>query len=80
MRDLMPDLNLIFQDSFGDDTLKVSRETTAQDVEGWDSLNHVVLMLAVERAFGVRFSSAEVDRMKTVGELHDLILRHQGDD
>lgn len=77
MPDLMPDLNRVFQDTFGDDMLQVTRGTTARDVDAWDSLNHVVLVLAVERAFGVRFSSAEVDNMKTVGDLHDLILRHQ---
>ena len=80
MPDLMQNLNIVFQDTFDDDTLKVSPETTAQEIEGWDSLNHVVLVLAVEQTFGVRFSSAEVDSMKTVGDLHDLILKHQEHD
>lgn len=77
MSDLMKELNEVFQIAFNDDTLQVNRETTAQDVEGWDSLNHVVLVLAVERTFGIRFSSSEVDNFKSVGDLHDLILLRQ---
>jgi acyl carrier protein len=74
MDDLMALLNEIFRDVFEDDELHVTRETTAQDVEGWDSLMHVTLIVNVEKAFGVRFSSAAVASLKNVGELADLVV------
>jgi acyl carrier protein len=67
--ELMP----VFQQVFDDDELVVTRETSAADVEGWDSLTHVTLMLSVEKRFGIRFKSAQVASLKTVGELADLI-------
>jgi acyl carrier protein len=73
MGDVMTRLNEIFRDVFDDDELRVNELTTAQDVEGWDSLMHVTLMINVEKAFGIRFRSAEVAALKNVGELADLI-------
>ncbi len=70
---LLPRLEEMFQEVFDDDDLAITRETTARDVEEWDSLMHVTLMLAVERGFGVRFSSSEVAMLESVGELVDLI-------
>jgi acyl carrier protein len=78
MSDVLSQLNGVFQDVFDDDELSVSPETTAQDVEGWDSLMHVTLMVNVERAFGIRFTSSEVAALKNVGELVDLIERRAG--
>jgi acyl carrier protein len=68
-------LNEVFQDVFEDDELRVSSETTAADVEGWDSLMHVTLVINVEKAFGVRFSSSEIAGLKNVGELLALVER-----
>lgn len=67
--ELMP----VFQQVFDDDELVVTRETSAADVEGWDSLTHVTLMLTVEKRFGIRFKSAQVASLETVGQLADLI-------
>ena len=67
-------LDQVFQDVFDDESLHVTDETTAADVDGWDSLEHIDLMASVERAFGVRFSMGEITRMKNVGEMADLIL------
>ena len=64
----------MFQDVFDDESLHVTDETTAADVDGWDSLEHIDLMASVERAFGIRFSMGEITRMKNVGEMADLIL------
>ncbi len=66
-------LQEVFVDVFRDDGIVIARETTAVDVADWDSLMHVSLMLAVEKAFDIRFSSAEVAELETVGELIDLI-------
>ena len=66
-------LNAIFVDVFDDDALSVKAETTADDVDGWDSLSHIRLVLSVEKAFNVKFSAAEVGKLKNVGELVGLI-------
>jgi acyl carrier protein len=66
-------LNEIFADVFDEDDLAVKAETTAEDVDGWDSLSHIRLVLSVEKAFSVKFSAAEVGKLKNVGELVGLI-------
>lgn len=71
-------LNDVFREVFEDDDLVVSRETTAADVEGWDSLMHVTLLVRVEKVFNVRFSTAEVVALKDLGELVDLIESRRG--
>ena len=58
---------------FEDDELEINAQTTAADVEGWDSLAHVTLMINVEKRFGVKFRSSDIARLKRVGELMDLI-------
>jgi acyl carrier protein len=78
-RDLLLEvLNTVFQDVFDDAELRVTPATTAQDVEGWDSLRHVTLLINVEKAFGVRFKSSEVAALKNVGELISLIQVRRG--
>ena len=76
MRDLSTELTDIFRDVFEDDDLIIGRETTAKQVEGWDSLQHVSLILRVERHFGIRLSSANVADMNSVGDLIDIIEQH----
>jgi acyl carrier protein len=66
-------LNEVFQSVFDEDDLEVSPETTAEDVEGWDSLMHVTLMIRVEKTFGVKFTSAQVAGLENVGQLVELI-------
>ena len=66
-------LNEIFQDIFDDDELVVTDETCADDVEDWDSLRHITLIAAVERAFGMKFAMKEVLEMENVGAMVDII-------
>lgn len=73
MSDRLERLNQVFRDVFDDDELDITRRTTANDVEGWDSLMHVTLIVNVEKAFKVKFSSSEVAALQNVGELIDLI-------
>lgn len=68
-------LNLIFQEVFDDDTLRVDRNTTADDIEDWDSLEHITLIAAVETEFRMRFKMNEVSTMKNVGEMADIIMK-----
>jgi acyl carrier protein len=63
----------VFRDLFNDDELVVSRSTTAKDIVDWDSVMHVSLIIQIEKAFGVRFSSTEVANLEDVGELIDLV-------
>ena len=66
-------LNGVFRDVFGDDSIVVSDSTTADDIEDWDSLEHINLIGAVESEFGIRFRMKEVSGMKNVGEMIDII-------
>ncbi|MCR5024163.1 MAG: acyl carrier protein [Lachnospiraceae bacterium] len=68
-------INPIFRDLFDDETITVNDETTAADVDGWDSFEHVNLLLEIENAFGFTFSINETRNMKNVGEMVDLILK-----
>jgi len=66
-------LTEIFHDVFDDDSITVTPTLTADDVDEWDSLSHIRLVLAVEKKFGLKFSAAEVGRLKNVGEFVSLI-------
>ena len=68
-------LNPIFQSVFDDDELKVGPETTASDVEMWDSLNHIMLVAAIEKDLNVKFSAKEVGALKNVSEFVQLIQK-----
>lgn len=70
---IFPRLTAVFQDVFDEDTLQLFPTMTAQDVEGWDSLSHIRLVVSVEQAFGVRFSTDEISNLENVGEFVDLI-------
>jgi len=66
-------LQQLFQDVFDDDSIVVTPGLTAADVAEWDSLNHIRLILAVEKAFKVKFTAAQTGNLKNVGELAALI-------
>ena len=68
-------LNEVFREVFDDDDITVSAQTTADDIEDWDSLMHITLISAVENEFGVRFTMGEVSSMKNVGEMVGLIAQ-----
>ena len=63
----------IFQDVFDDESIIPHAEMVADDVEEWDSLSHIRLILALEQAFDVRFTASEVGAMDNVGDLVRLI-------
>lgn len=73
MEDTLTRVNTIFCDVFNDPALVISRRTSAKDIPDWDSIMHVSLVVTVEKAFGIRFSSSEVGGLQNVGELVDLI-------
>jgi acyl carrier protein len=63
----------IFQDVFDDDSIAVSPDLSAKDVDGWDSLAHIRLILTVEKAFKIKFSTSEIGKLEKVGDLVALI-------
>jgi acyl carrier protein len=66
-------LSEIFENVFDDDTIQLTPALTAKDVDGWDSLAHIRLMLTVERSFKVKFSTTEIGNLENVGGLVALI-------
>ena len=68
-------LNEVFRDVFDDESIEVSEVTTSNDIEDWDSLEHINLIAAVEQEFGVKFNMGQVVTMKNVGEMADIILQ-----
>jgi acyl carrier protein len=71
-------LKLVILRELSLDDYPIDGDTLASEVPGWDSLSHIRVLTAVEDAFGVRFKSHEVMRLKDVGELNELVRRKCG--
>ena len=67
-------LTQVFRDFFDDDSIVIDEDTTADDIDDWDSLSHITLMSAVEEEFGVKFTMGEVSGMENVGEMAEIIF------
>ena len=65
----------IFQSVFDDDSLVLHASTTANDIDGWDSLAHIRLIVAIEKSFKVSFSAAEISKLENVGDMINLISK-----
>ena len=66
-------LSEVFARVFDDDSIKVSPELSAKDVDGWDSLTHIRLILTIEKKFKIKFSTSEIGKLKNLGDLVKLI-------
>ena len=64
----------IFRDIFDEDDLVIQDATTSDDIEEWDSLNHINLVSAIEKEFNIRFALGEINRLKDVGAMIDLMV------
>lgn len=73
--ELKEKLQDVFREVFDDGAIEISDGMTAADIEEWDSLEHIVLIVAVEKAFNVKFKTVEVISLKNVGEMIDLLER-----
>ena len=73
--DVRDKLNGIFREVFRDDTIQIKPGTTANDIEGWDSFSHVILIVAVETRFNIKFTRKELLIFKNVGDLMTGIER-----
>ncbi len=79
MDDLLPQLQATLRQVFNDDELTITPESTAADIEGWDSMMHINVVIAVEKRFGIKFASAEINSLKdegqNIGTFLDLVRR-----
>jgi acyl carrier protein len=66
-------LTVVFRDVFDDESLELRPAMTAKDIAGWDSFNHINLILATETEFGVKFGTAEVESLQNVQSFADLV-------
>ncbi|HXV19657.1 MAG TPA: acyl carrier protein [Desulfuromonadales bacterium] len=66
-------LTPIFREVFDDEGITLTRQTTADDIDAWDSLSHMNLIVAVELRFKVKFALGELQALKNVGDLSDLV-------
>ena len=73
-RNVFARLDRVFQDVFDDSSIRVGPETTADDIEDWDSLEHITLIFAVEREFRMKFKMGEISSMKNVGEMARIVM------
>ena len=73
--EILGKLNKVFIDILDDEAIILNENTTADDVEGWDSLTHVQLVVAAERHFKIRFTAKEIQSWKNVGEMIDSISK-----
>lgn len=69
-------LNEVFREVFDDEEITVNDETTADDIEDWDSLEHINLVNAIEEEFDMKFNMGQIVSMKNVGEMVDIILEN----
>ena len=75
MSDILDELQPIFQDIFEDDELLITAESNADTVEGWDSLAHIILIIAIEQEFEIKFALGELEAMKNVGDMVELMQK-----
>ncbi len=71
--DMINELQEIFRDIFDDEELVISDQTTADDIEDWDSLTHMQLIAEIEEKYSIRFTTAEIKKAANVGEFIDII-------
>lgn len=73
--EIMNEVAEVFADVLDQDDIRLTRETTAANVEGWDSLAHIQLVVAIEKHFKVRFTAAEIQSWKNVGAMCDALVQ-----
>ena len=74
--EILSKINEIFQDAFDDESLEISESTTANDIEGWDSLMQMNLIEMIEDEFEFQFTMDEVATLKNVGSIVDVVASH----
>ncbi len=76
--EIFAQLTEIFQDVFDDDEIVLTDATTADDIEDWDSLEQINLLVAIEKQFKIKFQLADVSNLENVGAMADLVAKLVG--
>lgn len=76
--EIMERLTEVFREVFDDETIYINDSTTADDIEEWDSIEHINLIEAVEKEFSMNFQMRDVSGMKNVGEMAEIITERAG--
>lgn len=71
--EIIEKLTVIFHEVFNDNTIVLTDEMTAADVENWDSLTHMLMITKVEEDLGIKFKLKELNRLKKVGDLINIV-------
>lgn len=74
-REIYTRLNQVFQEVFDDPAIRVTAQTTADDIDDWDSLEHITLISAIEEEFRFKFKMGEISTMRNVGEMAGIIAQ-----
>ena len=72
--DILARLQDVFQEVFDDDEIVISDDMTADDLEEWDSVMHITLVVAVENEFGMQLNAAEVGKLENVGQMVNILV------
>jgi hypothetical protein len=73
-KSIMPELEQVFRKVFNNESLIISRGMSSNDVDGWNSLNHMILVSEVEKAFSIKLKLKDLNKMHNVGDMIDIIL------
>lgn len=76
-QEILKQVEVIFRDIFDDSQLNIVESTNAEDIEDWDSLNHINLVVAIEKHFDIKFALGELQTLKDVGAMIDLMLKEK---
>lgn len=71
--DILNRMNAVFREVLDNETIALSAETTADEIEEWDSLTHISIVVAIEKEFGIRFNLVEIKQLQNIGEFVVLI-------
>lgn len=76
-KEVLDQVNIIFKETLDNENIVLKQETTANDIDEWDSLTHIMLVVAIEKHFKIRFTSLEIQSWNNVGEMLDSILKKE---
>jgi acyl carrier protein len=74
-KDMLHDLTTIVRDVLDDDSIVLTPETSAEDIDGWDSFKHITIVVAAESHFHVKFQTAEIESLHNIGDFMSLVSK-----
>ena len=77
-QEILSQVVAIFKEELDNEEIELTMESTAKDIEDWDSLSHIHLMVAIEKHFKIRFTSSEISNFKNVGEMVESVKNRLG--